>query len=217
MPELLDFGDVDLAEIRQRLFGEPRRDADAQAAGDQLDDGEARRNAGAVEQAGQHFRSVRAACRLQFGHDLAERRLAVGDLARRPRPDQRHRFGEIADIVVGVAEQHGIHPFCDQHAQHGRLDRGYCEVTGDGRQRQPAIRILDGSEIVDQQRQLAVARRRQHKAVEKFCEAVHGFNRLRPHSPPDAAAGRRCLRARTSEPALPRGHASPRSPRRRSP
>jgi hypothetical protein len=39
--KLLDLRDLHLAQIGQRLFRQPRRDADAQSAGDELDDGEA--------------------------------------------------------------------------------------------------------------------------------------------------------------------------------
>ena len=173
MPEFFDIGDVDLAEIGQRLLGQSRRNADAQAAGDQLDDGEARRDAGAVEQPGQHLRPVGTARRLQFRDDLGERRLMVGDIRRRLRPDQRHRLRQVADIVVGIAEQHRVHALHHQRAQHRRLDRRDGQVAGDGSQRQAAIRILDAAEIIGQQRQLAVARRRQHEAVEEFGEAVH--------------------------------------------
>ena len=125
VPELLDLGDVDLAEIGQRLLGEPRRDADAQAAGDELDDGEARRDAGGVEQAGQHVRPIGAARRLQ--RRRRPRRASARWLGlrcgRRLRPDQRYGLGEIADIVVGIAEQHRVHALDDQRAQHRRLDR----------------------------------------------------------------------------------------------
>ena len=88
----------------------------------------------------------------------------------RLRPDQRHRLGKVADIVVGIAEQHRIHALGDQRAQHCRLDRRDRQVAGDRRQRQPAIGILDRAEIVDQQPELAVARRRQHQAVEELGE-----------------------------------------------
>ena len=46
VPDLLDLGHLLAAEARQRLLGEPRRDADAQAAGDELQKREA---AGGVE------------------------------------------------------------------------------------------------------------------------------------------------------------------------
>ncbi len=190
MPELFDLGDVDLPEIGQRLFGQPCRHADAQAAGDQFDDGEACRDAGAVEQPGQHLRPVGAARGLQLGDDIGERRCPVRNIQVRLWPDQRDGFRQVADIVVGIAEQHRIHALGDQCTQHRRLDRRDAEVTGDGGQRQAAIRILDAAKIVGQQRQLAVARRRQHQAIEKLGEAVHeGMGRtnwrgLRSVAPP---------------------------------
>jgi len=36
VPDLLDLRNVDAAQVRQRLLGEPRRDTDAQAAGEQF-------------------------------------------------------------------------------------------------------------------------------------------------------------------------------------
>ena len=100
MPKLLDLGHVDPAEVRHRLFGQPRRDADAQPAGDQLDDGEACRNAGAVKQPGEHFRPVGAAGGLQLAHHLAQRRHMVHPRGGIGGPDQRNGLGEIADIIV---------------------------------------------------------------------------------------------------------------------
>ena len=68
-----------------------------------------------------------------------------------------------------------VHTLGDQRAQHRRLHRGDRQIAGDRRQRQPTIGILHGAEIVDQQFQLAVARRRQHEAVKELGEAVQSI------------------------------------------
>ena len=113
---------------------------------------------------------------LQLLDDVAERhRMVAAQRLVRLGPDQRHRLGEVADIVVGIAEQHRVHALGDQRAQHCGLHRRDRQIAGDRRQRQPAIGILDRAEIVDQQPQLAVARRRQHEAVEELGEAVQSI------------------------------------------
>ena len=176
IPKLFDLVDLDTPEVRDGLLGKPRRDADPEATGDQLDEREASRNADGVEQARQYFWPVRTAGPLQFLDDVAERhRMVAAQRLLRLWPDQRHRLGEVADIVVGIAEQHRVHALGDERTQHRRLHGRDRQVAGDGRQRQPAIRILDRAEIVDQQPQLAVARRRQHQAIEELGEAVQSI------------------------------------------
>ena len=103
------------------------------------------------------------------------------EMRRRVGPDQRHRLGEVADIVVGIAEQHRVHALGHQRAQHGRLDGGDRQVAGDGGQREPAIGVLDRAKIIDEQRQLAVARgvrtRRSRSSAKRFmappCERAY--------------------------------------------
>jgi hypothetical protein len=65
VPEFLDLVGLDIAQIGQRLPGEARRDADAQAAGDQLDQRETAGDVKPVEQVGYDSRAVCAAGRLQ--------------------------------------------------------------------------------------------------------------------------------------------------------
>ena len=174
VPDLLDFGYVHLAQFGQRLFGEARRDADAQATRDQFDDGIARGNAGCVQQLRQHGGAIRAAGGLQRADHIGKRWLMVGGLVGWwIGPHQGDCLGEIADIVIGISEQHRIHAFGHQHAQHCRFYRGDRQVAGDCRQRQPPVGIRRGREIIDEQFQLAVARRRQHQPVEQFGKGFH--------------------------------------------
>ena len=110
---------------------------------------------------------------------LRERRSAgrrrEGSIARvLRRPDQRDRLGEVADIVVGVGEQHLVDAFGDQRAQHRRLDAGDVEVAGERRQRIAAVGVRRGAEIVGHQPQLGVPLGRQHEPVEEGGEGAHG-------------------------------------------
>ena len=107
-PEHLDLVGVLAAERGGRGLGEPRRDADAQAAGDQL---EQRPAAGLVER-------VEPARELRGQLRLAERATAsrpprtatacaFGRCAGSARPHQRDGFRQVADIVVGQPNSTG--------------------------------------------------------------------------------------------------------------
>ena len=78
VPELLDFGDVALAEVGEGLLGEAGGDADAQAAGDELQEREAGGGVEAVEQALDHLRGLAAGGGAQGGDDLGEGRVVGG-------------------------------------------------------------------------------------------------------------------------------------------
>ena len=74
MPDLLDLADLAAAEVGERLLGEAGGDADAQAAGDELQEREAGGGVEAVEQALDHLRRLAARGGVQGVDDLAERR-----------------------------------------------------------------------------------------------------------------------------------------------
>ena len=174
MPDLLDLRRVDPAKTGQSLLGKTRRHADAQAARHQLDKGVARRNAGGVEQAHQHGRAIGAAGRLQRGDNLGQAwRMSPGVPGRRIGPDQRYGFGKIADIVVGIAEQHRVHALDHQRSQHSRLHRRDRQVACECGQRKTPVGVGGGREIIRHELQLAVARRRENESVEKFGESLH--------------------------------------------
>ena len=106
--------------------------------------------------------------------DLAETVSLVWPEAEHPEAEDDPRLADVvADIIVGVAEQHLVHAFGHQRPQHCRLDRGDRQVAGERRQRQPTVGVRRRTEIVAHQLQLAVARWRQHEAVEKFGEVLH--------------------------------------------
>ena len=83
VPELLDLGDVAGAEVGERLLGEPRRDADAEAAGDELQEREAARGVEPVEQPLDHLRRLAARGGAEALDHLGERRV-VGRRRRAP-------------------------------------------------------------------------------------------------------------------------------------
>jgi hypothetical protein len=102
-------------------------------------------------------------------------------------PDQGDRLGQVADIVVGPAEQHGIHPRLDRPPDHRRLGRIETQIPGQGRQRPAPVRIGRRLQIVAQQHQLRIARRGQGQTIQKLGEGAQGrgFQRrrqARPHA-----------------------------------
>ena len=106
VPELLDLGDVAGAEVGERLLGEAGGDADAQAAGDELEEREAAGGVEPVEQALDHLRGLAAGGGAEGVDDLGEGR--VGGRAGGGGPDQRDGLGEVADEVVGEGEELGV-------------------------------------------------------------------------------------------------------------
>jgi hypothetical protein len=116
VPDLLDPIEFDPAPFRKRSLREPRRDPDPQRAGDQLQQGPAAGRVERVEPRCEMSADLSPARTLQSGDDLGQRRHArrhnsllckrgrvgVGarvGVVRRLGPDQRHRFGEVADEI----------------------------------------------------------------------------------------------------------------------
>ncbi len=159
-----------------RGLGEPRRHADAQCAGHELEQRPTPGFVEPVEPRGEPGRQLRLAERGQGGDDLRQRRdrgrLRAGILGRR-RPHQRHRLGEVADIVVGQREQHGIGALGDQGADQAGLGVSERQRPGDGGQRVAALGIGRGAEIIGEQPQLGIAAGLIGEAVEQGREAVH--------------------------------------------
>ncbi|MCY1220421.1 hypothetical protein D9M72_324320 [compost metagenome] len=206
MPERLDFGDILAAHVGKRLFGELRRYTDAQASGHQLEEGEARRGVQVVEHVAHDAAHVGAPGHLQALDGGTQRDVRL-NRTNRGFPDERDRFGEVADIVVGVLEEHRVHAFEEQVPDHRRLDRVQRQRTGDRRERVAAARIRRRPEVIGKQADLGVALRAQDEAIEQFGEGVHPVTLPRRRNRRGAAGGRRCLAARTSAPVLPRGRA----------
>ena len=89
------------------------------------------------------------------------------------RPHQRHRLGEIADIVIGQREQHGVGAGGDEVADQA----GFCmferQCPRQRGERIAAIGVLGLAKIGREQPQLVVAAGLVGEAVEQFGEAVH--------------------------------------------
>ncbi len=170
MPNLFDLRLRHAAPLRKGLFGEAGGNADAQRAGHQF---EQRPTAGPVERvepAGQ------APPRFGFGHgahgfdDLRQSR-RLRRFARLPH--QRDGFGEIADKIVGQPKQDGVGALLDQGAQQTRLDLVQHQIAAQGGQRIAAVGIGRAVEIIDQQRQLSIARRLVEQVFEQFRKILH--------------------------------------------
>ncbi len=175
MPQRFDFGHVLAAQFGQRLLGEPGRYADAQGASGELQEGETARRIKPIKQVADKAAHLGTPQRIHAADDLAEPGLLASraDDVAFPIPDQRDGLGEIADIVVGIAEQHVVHALQNEFAQHRGLDIAHIERAGDGGKTITAIGVRRIAEIIGQQLQLAIAARRQHQAVEKIGKGFH--------------------------------------------
>ena len=190
VPDLLDRIELDAGPLRQGGLGQPRGDADAQSAGHQLDQREAPIGVERVEPARDQRRQLRLRRRLHRVHHLGEaggRR--VHPLARRP--DQRHRLGEVADVVVAEREQHRVGARRHQVAHHRRLGGAQGQLAGQGGQADAAVGIRLRREPVAQQGQLGVPARREDQALQQGGEGGQAQrngsgttgDRLRPGGP----------------------------------
>ncbi len=177
VPELLDLGDVLPPELGQRLLGEAGGDADAQAAGDELEEREAAGGVEPVEQALDHLRGLAAGGGAQGVDDLRERRVVGGGPG--GGPDQGDGLGEVADEVVGVGEELGVDALDREGAEHGGLHRVERQVAGDRRQRPATVGVGGGAQVVGEELQLAVAGGREGEAFQELGEAAHGRNIVR--------------------------------------
>jgi hypothetical protein len=171
VPDLLDLDHVDPTELRQGALGEARRHADPQLPGDKFQKRIAPGRIQPVQPALHQSRTLQARRGMQRLDDLREPRHVAALLARRP--DQGNRLRKIADVVIGVPEQHVVDPFHRQSAQHGGLDAGNGEAAGDCGDRIAALGVRDRAEMVDQEPDLAIPAGRQDETVEKGGEALH--------------------------------------------
>ena len=133
-----------------------------------------------IQPAGDDARQRRLGRGLQRLHHLGQtRRRRIGG---RGRPHQRDGLGQIADIVVRPREQHRIGARRGKFADQARLGGGERQLAGDRRQADAAIRVRLRREIAPQQRDLGVARRREHQALQQFGEGDHGDRMLARHA-----------------------------------
>ena len=136
VPHFLDLPDRRIERQGQRHPGEPRRHADAQAAGDQLEQRPAPCCVEPVEPAGDQAAHLRPAGAAQGLDDIGEPgRFGIGLRL----PQQRRRFRQIADIVVGQREQHLVGLFAGQVADRAGLGVGKIQIAGERRQCPTAV------------------------------------------------------------------------------
>ncbi len=171
MPERFDRVELLARPFGQRGLGQPRRDADAQAAGDELQQRPAPGRIEPVEPALEDEAGIRARRCRKLGDDLGQAGHVAGALARGP--DERHGLGEIADEIVRPGEERLVDPRQHEVADRRRLDRCKRDLAGQRGQGPAALGIGCGGEIVLHQAQLAEARRREEKRVEEAGETLH--------------------------------------------
>ena len=185
-PDQFDIVRVLVAERRRRGLGEPRGHADPHRAGDEFQERPATDFVQLVEPAGELRRQFGLAEGAQRGDDIGERgrrRFAVVLAHQRRGPHQRHRFGEIADVIVGQGEQHRVGARGDQTTDKSGLGVLERQCAGQRSQRVAAIRIRRLAKICGDQPQFVIAAGFVGKTVEQFGETVH-----EPPSSPNAAA-----------------------------
>jgi hypothetical protein len=173
VPQFLDLGHVLAAVIGERLLRQPRGDADAHAAGDQLQQRVAARRIEIVEPGLDQLRPVGARGGVQRLDNGRQAQIGFLVFRFRRRPDQRDGLGQVADEIVGIGKQHFVDALGNQRADHRRLDRHDVEIAGDRRDGIAAVRVRCRGDVIDEQLQLGVARRRQDEAVEEFGEGFH--------------------------------------------
>jgi hypothetical protein len=122
VPDLFDAIDLDTAPLSERGLGEARRDPDPQTAGDELEE---RPAAGRIERVEPGFEQARdiGAGRPPQLIDYFRKARDITRAARRRGPNQRHGLGEIADKIIGPAQQLGVDPRVSERPHLARLCR----------------------------------------------------------------------------------------------
>ena len=172
VPDFLDRIDGLVADVRRRLLGELRRDADSQGPRQQLQQRPATRRIERVQPALQDRRRLEPGGALQGLDHLAQgRRRPGGGIGL---PDESQRLREVADIVVGQGEKLVADLLLAEAAQQRGLGGGKVEAAGQGRQRPAAVRIGGGAQIGLDQPQLGVTRRFERQGIQKPGKGLHG-------------------------------------------
>ena len=182
VPHFLDLLDVEPERVGERLLGQPRRNPDPKRPGGELEDRKPSRGVEMVEHRLEHLGTVRTRRGGQARHGFGQRDGAIVDLwldaifplAHPSRPQQRHRLGHVADIVAAHPQQHRVDPFLGEPAHHGGFDRGNVERASQRGERQPAVGIGGGFEVIADQPQLRIARAGVDEVVEQLAEGTHG-------------------------------------------
>ena len=173
-PQNLNLVRLLVAERGGGGLGQPRRHADAQSAGHELEQRPAPGLVERIKPARQLRGKLRFAERRESFDHLGQRWDGVRALRRIGRPHQRDGFGQVADIVVGEFEQHRIGALGDQRADDARLGVLERQRAGQRRERKSALGVRRAAQIIRDQPQLVVAAGLIGEAVEQFGELVHG-------------------------------------------
>ena len=186
VPDFLDALGGDPAPLGECDLGQPRRHPDAQRTGDQFQQGPPPGRVKPVEPRRQMPADLMPPGQPQGFNDLAQaRNVAVIRPRRIGRPDQRHRLGQVADKVVGPAEQFRIDPRHRQRAHLARFRFGKDQFAGQGGERPAPLGIGRRRKIFLHQPQLAITRRGEQERVDQCGKAVHSSSVAR-----NKAAGR---------------------------
>ena len=180
MPDLLDIGERHLRPFGERGLGEPRRDADAERAGQELEQSPALRGVEAVEPTGKQPRHLGRHGALQRLHHMVEPRRRLRRIA--ARPDQRDGLGGVADIVARQAEQHRIDASLDHLAQDAAERQAEEQAVGERGERPAAVWVWRRGEIIGEQAKLVVTRRRIGQPVQQCGKRLHDSSSSRPIS-----------------------------------
>ena len=178
VPHFLDIGERYAGPLRKRGLGEPRRDTDAERSGQELQQRPAPSGVEPVEPARQQRRHLHRQGRLHRLDDGREPGRLTG--ARLAWPDQGNGLGRVADIVARQVEQHGIDAYREHVGQDAAKRQPEEQPVGECGQRIAAVGIGHGSEIIGQQLELVVARRRVSEPVEESGEILHWSSSSRP-------------------------------------
>ena len=177
MPDLLDRIDLEPERAGQRHLGEPRRNADPERAGGELQQGEAAAGVEMVEHGGKRPRRLGPPERgepLDHVREAERAVVEVGRLLDRLGPEQGHSLGHVADIVAAHVEQDGIDPLLGDRPDRRRLHRRQVQLPGQRRQRIAAVGIGRALQIIADQLQLGGARAGVDERVEQLGEIAHG-------------------------------------------
>ncbi len=177
MPDFLDLVGLDGEVPGQGEFGEAQRRADAQAAGDQLDQGDAGRDVARIEPGFDQRGDLGAGRRAQGGDEIGQ---AGRGLVPCRRPEQGDGLGEVADEIVGQREQLGIGAGGGQLAQHGGFGTRKVERAGDGGERVAALGIGAVDEIIGEECDLGVAAGGVEQAFQQVGEGFHSCSASSP-------------------------------------
>ena len=171
MPDLLDLGERHFRPFGERGLGEPRRDADAERSGEELEQRPALGGIEPVEPMGQEARHLRRHGALQLLHDVVKPRRLYRRLG--AWPDQRDGLGGVADIVAREAEQHRIDARLDHLAEDAAERQPEEQPVGERGERPAAVRDL--------------ASRQNNRRADEACRCATAYRRAGPGVPRSAS------------------------------